>query len=232
MVDYFIGSYKIQKLSNMEYNMKLTHIRIQNFKSILNTGKISIGELCCLVGKNEAGKTATLTALQSILPFGEAQTTFDVTQDYPRRFATRYKERHPNEDAVVVETWWKISEEAFQRLADEFGEEAITSRELKISKHYNQTGTTWSVPIDEQLAIVHAIAAQRLNAVEKKVVEKAATVKELIDSIRTQGGTSEKLKALSKQFEEYRNHSVFSRGIDLISDLVPKFFYISHYDRR
>lgn len=215
----------------MEYNMKLTHIRIQNFKSILDTGKISIGELCCLVGKNEAGKTATLTALQSIRPFGEAQTTFDVTQDYPRRFATRYKERHPDTDAVVVETWWEISETAFQILADEFGGEAIISREIKISKYYNQESTTWSLPIDEHLAIEHAIVAQRLNAVEKKVVEKATTVTELIHLVKEQGGTSEKLKALSKQFEEYRNHSVFARGIDLISDLVPTFFYTSHYDR-
>jgi predicted ATP-dependent endonuclease of OLD family len=50
--------------------MRLTHIRIQNFKSILDTGRVSIGQLCCLVGKNDAGKTATLSALQSIRPFG------------------------------------------------------------------------------------------------------------------------------------------------------------------
>lgn len=211
--------------------MKLTHLRIQNFKSILDTGKISIGELCCLVGKNEAGKTATLSALQSIRPYGTPQTKFDVTEDYPRRFATRYAERHPDEDAVVVETWWQLSDEAFQLLTDEFGADAITSREFTISKRYKQDGTTWSLPINEAKAIENVVAAQRLNATEKKVVEKATTVKALIAVLQGQEGTSEKLKALSKQFSDYRKQSVICKGIDLISDLVPKFFYTSHYDR-
>lgn len=133
--------------------MQLTHLRIQNFKSILDTGRISVGELCCLVGKNEAGKTATLSALQSIRPYGAPQTKFDVTEDYPRRFATRYKERHPNEDAVVVETWWQLSQEAFQLLADEFGADAITSWEFTISKRYKQDGTSWTLSVNEAKAI-------------------------------------------------------------------------------
>ena len=211
--------------------MKLTHIRIQNFKSILDSGKISVGELCCLVGKNEAGKTATLSALQSIRPFGAPQTKFDVTEDYPRRFATRYKERHSDEDAVVVETWWQLSDKGFERLADEFGEDAITSREFKISKRYNQEGTSWSVPISAKIAIANAVAAQRLNAAEKKVVEKAETSAALIAAIAGHEEKSEKLAALSKRFSDYRDQSINLRGIDLISDLVPTFFYTSHYDR-
>ncbi|MCL3882668.1 AAA family ATPase [Marivita sp. GX14005] len=211
--------------------MKLTHIRVQNFKSILDTGKISMGELCCLVGKNEAGKTATLTALQSIRPFGKAQTTFGVTEDYPRRFATRYDERHPNQDAVVVETWWQLSDEAHQLLSDEFGKDAITSREFTISKRYRQDGTSWTLAIDEAKAIENAISAQRLNAAEKKVVEKATTVSALLAAVKAQETPSEKLAALSETFAGYRKESVICKGIDLVSGLVPKFFYTSHYDR-
>jgi predicted ATP-dependent endonuclease of OLD family len=211
--------------------MKLTHIRIQNFKSILDTGRISVGQFCCLVGKNEAGKTATLSALQSILPFGAPQTKFDVTEDYPRRFATHYKERHQDEDAVVVQTWWELSDKAFQLLAEEFGEAAINSREFEISKRYNHDGTNWTLPIDEKVTIENAIAVQRLNAAEKKVVEKATSATTLIEAIKGNEGTSEKLAALSSRFLKYRKQSVFCRGIDLISDLVPKFFYTSHYDR-
>ncbi|MAS05411.1 MAG: ATP-dependent endonuclease [Ahrensia sp.] len=211
--------------------MKLTHIRIQNFRSILDTGRISIGDLCCLVGKNEAGKTATLTALQSIRPYGQPQTSFDVTEDYPRRFATRYKERHKDEDAVVIETWWTLSDEGFQALQDEFGDGSITSREFKISKRYNQKGTTWTLPINEAVAIANAIAAQHLNAAEKKVVEKAETASALIAAVGAQENPTEKLGALSKRFSSMRDKSVFSHGIDLISELVPTFFYTSHYDR-
>lgn len=211
--------------------MKLTHLRIQNFKSIIDTGKVSIGELCCLVGKNEAGKTATLSALQSLRPFGPPQTTFDVTEDYPRRFATRYRERHPDEDAVVIETWWEFSAKAIDILAAEFGQNAITSSEFTISKRYNQEGTTWSLPITERIVVANLIAAHKLDADETNIVGNLTTVKLVIEAITKCEAPTEKLAALAKRLSAYRKHSVTCRGIDLISDLVPKFFYTSHYDR-
>lgn len=211
--------------------MKLTHVRIRNFKSILDTGKFSVGELCCLVGKNEAGKTATLSALQSLRPYGEAQTTFDVDEDYPRRYATRYDERHKDGDAEVVRTWWQMSDEAHQKLVDEFGEDAVTSREFEIAKRYKRDGTSWIVPIDEARAVAHAIELQRLNAAEKKVVDKVSTAKELIAAVDAQDTPTEKLTALKARFSEYRKSSVTLKAIDLLSELVPKFFYTSHYDR-
>jgi len=211
--------------------MKLTHVRIRNFKSILDTGKFSVGELCCLVGKNEAGKTATLSALQSLRPYGEAQTTFDVDEDYPRRYATRYDERHKDGDAEVVRTWWQMSDEAHQKLVDEFGEDAVTSREFEIAKRYKQDGTSWIVPIDEAKAAAHAIELQRLNAAEKKIVDKVSTAKELIAAVDAQDTPTEKLTALKARFSEYRKNPVTLKAIDLLSELVPKFFYTSHYDR-
>ena len=215
----------------MGNSMKLTHVRIQNFKSILDTGKFSVGELCCLVGKNEAGKTATLSALQSLRPYGEAQTTFDVDEDYPRRYATRYDERHKDGDAEVVRTWWQMSDEAHQKLVDEFGEDAVTSREFQIAKRYKQDGTSWIVPIDEAKAVAHAIELQRLNAAEKKVVDKVSTAKELIAAVDAQDTPTGKLTALKARFSEYRKSSVTLKAIDLLSELVPTFFYTSHYDR-
>ena len=45
--------------------MKLTKFRIQNFKSIIDSGYCTFAsDLTILVGKNESGKTATLEALQ------------------------------------------------------------------------------------------------------------------------------------------------------------------------
>ena len=56
-------------------------------------------------------------------------------------------------------------------------------------------------------------------------------MKALIAAVQGHEGASDKLKALSKQFSDYRKQSVICRGIDLVSELVPKFFYTSHYDR-
>ncbi|WP_226782545.1 AAA family ATPase [Oceaniglobus trochenteri] len=211
--------------------MKLTHVRVQNFRSILDSGKFSTSELCCLVGKNEAGKTATLTALQSIRPYGNAQSDFDVTENYPRRYSARFAERHPRNDATVVETWWELSDQGHQMLCDEFGESAITSREFKIWKEYNQKGTYWSVPVDEGAAIKNAIEMMQMNAAEKAVLAKSTTAKQAIAAVAAQENSTEKLNTLKARFESFRDHSVTKRGIDLLNPIVPHFFYTSHYDR-
>ncbi len=211
--------------------MKLTHARVRNFRSILDTGKFSINDLCCLVGKNEAGKTATLSAIQSIRPYGEAQTTFDVTEDYPRRFATRYKERHPHSDAIVVATWWELSDEGHDLLVDAFGEHAVKSREFTISKSYNEKGTTWDFALDEGAAITSIKESFKFNAAEKASLARATTVESLLVALKELPERTVKQENLRKHLSDFRNASLQCKAIDLTSTLVPKFFYTSHYDR-
>ncbi|MGX9730139.1 AAA family ATPase [Janthinobacterium aestuarii] len=43
--------------------MKLIGARVQNYRSVEDSGEFEIGDLTCLVGKNEAGKTAVISAL-------------------------------------------------------------------------------------------------------------------------------------------------------------------------
>ena len=71
--------------------MKLTRIHIREFKSIQDSTEVKIGDVTCLVGKNESGKTALLQALYRLNPFIEANGNFDVTDDYPRRAVSDYK---------------------------------------------------------------------------------------------------------------------------------------------
>ena len=48
--------------------MKLIKIQAINFRSVEDSGEFQVGDLTCLVGKNEAGKTAILHAIQGIAP--------------------------------------------------------------------------------------------------------------------------------------------------------------------
>ena len=159
--------------------MKLIRVKIENFRSIEDTGEFSIEDLTCLVGKNEAGKTAVLQALHAVRPFNAAKTSFDVTQEYPRRFVTKYNERHPDEKGLVVSTWWKMTEEAKKRLEEEFGPNSVSSDELRISKYYNSEGTTWSVPINEAQAVKNILSQAQLNAAERSSVGDVTTVRAL-----------------------------------------------------
>lgn len=48
--------------------MKLTKVRITNFQCIHDSTEFDIGDITCLVGKNESGKTALLKALYRLNP--------------------------------------------------------------------------------------------------------------------------------------------------------------------
>ncbi len=65
--------------------MRLTHVSVQNYRCVRDTGWFEIEEAkTILVGPNEAGKTALLEALQQINPPAEVKG-FDPLRDYPRK---------------------------------------------------------------------------------------------------------------------------------------------------
>ena len=65
--------------------MKLTYVRVQNYRSVRDTGWCKIESAkTILVGPNEAGKTAVLEALQQINPPDDVKG-FDPLRDYPRK---------------------------------------------------------------------------------------------------------------------------------------------------
>ena len=62
--------------------MKLTKVRIKNFQCIHDSTEFDIGDITCLVGKNESGKTAILKSLHKFNPFDTAPG-FEHPDDYP-----------------------------------------------------------------------------------------------------------------------------------------------------
>ncbi len=64
--------------------MKLLRARVQNYRSILDSGWFDVEEQkTILVGTNESGKTALLRALQTLNPpAGEGE--LEAFQDFPR----------------------------------------------------------------------------------------------------------------------------------------------------
>jgi ABC-type branched-subunit amino acid transport system ATPase component len=59
--------------------MRLSSVHATEFKSVKDSGTFNIGDVTCLVGRNESGKTAILQALYRLNPIVEAHGRFDVT---------------------------------------------------------------------------------------------------------------------------------------------------------
>lgn len=111
--------------------MKLTKVRITNFQSIQDSTEFDIGDVTCLVGKNEAGKTALLKALYRLNPINEEDRNFNVTDDYPRRTMIAYEDsiNEGGDHAEVVQATYSLEPDdiniAKEFLGPEYPEDQI-----------------------------------------------------------------------------------------------------------
>lgn len=208
--------------------MKLVKARIRNFRSAEDTGTFDIGDLTCLVGKNEAGKTAVLSALYGVKPFGQ-NFVYDKVRDYPRRYLTRYADRHGGNEAEVATTTWELSPDDIAAVAAVIGEGALNNALLDITVHYGGH-KTWDVHVDEdkvrtELLKQHGVEGQELANLSK------TPFANLLKEAEAQSEPSDALKALKLQIGKFRGGRPALAAIDALSNRLPVFFYTSHFDR-
>ena len=123
--------------------MKLISARIQNYKCINDSEEFSIGDLTCLAGKNESGKTALLQALRKLNPVeGDEEHQFNHLHEYPR---TRYSPRETPRDPVLT-TEWKLSPSDVEDVQERLGPGAIKEPIVRIERGYDNR-TKWFIEI-------------------------------------------------------------------------------------
>src|SRR5207245_10413281 len=64
-------------------SMELIKFRITNFRSINDSGEVTVNKLTSLVGRNESGKSNLLLALATINPSG-GRKPLNKIKDFPR----------------------------------------------------------------------------------------------------------------------------------------------------
>lgn len=101
--------------------MKLIKARIQNYRSIIDTGEFEIEDLkTIMVGPNEAGKTVILKALQQLNNPPEI-AGFDVLRDYPRSLYNDISTKKIlPKDVTVVTGYFKLEQSDKDLLPIEF----------------------------------------------------------------------------------------------------------------
>jgi ATPase subunit of ABC transporter with duplicated ATPase domains len=184
--------------------MRLAHVTVTNFKSVEDSGKFLIGDVTCLVGKNEAGKTALLHALHRLNP-DSGEALFDIQSSYPRRFLSEYEERHPNENALVLKTVWQLSDQEVARLKEIVGPKALTGTIITAYKRYNDKTTNWSVGGNEAAAAEYVLSKSGLHAEEQTHPKTIDALKKQLSALGA--ATNERHKAFGQHLEKY-----FKRG--------------------
>ncbi len=209
--------------------MELKSVRIQNFRSVENSGEFTVEHLTCLVGQNEAGKTAVLQALAGLNPHPATPFSYELERDYPKRYLARY-ERHGDEEAEVIRTVWELDKSEVEKLKSELGPDAVTGKTISVSRSYNSSGTHWTVPIDGAKAIAYLISQSGFSAPEKSQVGNPKMTKELVAKL-TELAANPKHKALLDVVSAFPHKSVYGKARAILEPHFPQFMYFSNYDR-
>lgn len=133
--------------------MKLRKAQVQKYKCVEDSDEWRVDQVTCLVGKNEAGKSAILEALYKLNPVDKSFGVFTST-DYPRRAALTDAGKRDMEHAKVIITEWTLDEpNDVEALSEAVPELAVSDDAvITISKGYDGS-RTWDTPIDEGPAV-------------------------------------------------------------------------------
>ena len=208
--------------------MRLQKIQVTNFRSVDDSEEFDIDPVTCLVGKNEAGKSAILLALAALNPNKATPVTLDKERDYPRRNLLRYKQVHGAEDALVVRTIWQLDDGEIEAIAEDVGEDALTSPQVEVSRRYGEDIEV-SVQLNDSAIVKHHLDLFALNASERSMLKSPETTDQLIEALNGLSSPTEKHSRLQQYLRERGDSS--TRVQDQVIRALPSFMYVSSYDR-
>jgi len=115
--------------------MQLESFRVQNYRSISDSGEIAVSRITALLGRNESGKSNLLRALQSLNPIDGFEALKPI-KNFPRH----RRLEDCSDDVPVVSTSWTLSDEEKEELR-EILPRADDVNTVVIGRSYGKTRT-------------------------------------------------------------------------------------------
>lgn len=215
--------------------MKLKEYRVREFRSVWDSGPIQVDDRkTCLVGKNEAGKTALLTALYRTNPLIASHAEFDLVYDYPKREIMNYEtdvSNNEREPVTVVGCTYQLESQEIKAIQRSFGDGVLKSNDLETFTRYGDHRRDISIKTDESIAIKNLAEKPDFPPALSETLRGSKDWNEVLNALQDAELTDAVAKAirLVRQvvkvgFEKYICES-------LIAPLMPKFLYFDNYYR-
>lgn len=208
--------------------MKLETVHVTNFRSAEDSEQFQVGPVTCLVGKNEAGKSAILLALAALNPHNLTPAILDKERDYPRRSLTEYDQKHPGGDAVAIKTTWRLEAVEVEKIASDVGIKVLASDLITISRQYGQE-IRIDTKINFELALEFLYSKFALDEAERLVLLPANTTSTLIEALGKVAAPTQRHQELKAYLA--KSGTVTDQVNAHIRATLPKFMYFSSYDR-
>lgn len=208
--------------------MKLTEVSIRRYRSIEEMDGFPVEpDITCLVGKNESGKTAVLSALTKSCPLERDLFHFDQTLDYPSGL---HRERKQSDTEIPVTALsYELEDAEVVSIEESLGHGAIASRNVEVTTFYSGEHK-WKIALDEQAIVRDLIANLSLPKEPQAQVDAAESVEVLVDILHGLGDPSSEANAVLDRVEGWRNGSPEDEAVELLNEYWPRFLYFSEYD--
>ncbi len=215
--------------------MQLKAVRVQMFRNIVDSGEVAIEpDVTCLVGKNESGKTALLSAIYRAKPVHQGDT-FDVTKHYPRWRLSRDRRDRRVEGIQPIECVYELEESDAQAVEDVLGPDVLQTQTFMTSRGYSGPGAA-NLEVDNRLACDALFrAAGSPTALQEVFVglDEPAEIAKVAASLEPPDGgafTTEQLAALKDEAAtRVGTGTVWQTAVRILSDRQPQFFYFGDY---
>lgn len=156
--------------------MKLKQFRIQNYRSITDSGLIHVGQLTSLLGRNESGKSNLLRALHSLNP-SDGFKALSKVKDFPRH--RRLEEC--SDTTPVVATLWEL-DDADRTELGKLWARGETATAVRIGRAYGDRRTVGFDGVSAQEFDAAAIKS-KVRKIVPAVKAKAAKLDEQVRTV-------------------------------------------------
>ncbi|MFF3313013.1 AAA family ATPase [Streptomyces sp. NPDC002952] len=215
--------------------MQLTQVRSRLFRNIVDSGDVEIApDVTALVGKNESGKTALLSAIYRFNPV-YPEDSFDLGQDYPRWRKVRDTRSGQIKDAKPISCMFKLEDEDLQAVADVLGPNVIKGRSYSRSIPYEGRETA-SLSVDEGAALENLYRDEEVPPALRSILgtrSLAAALEQagVLEAEEDSGYTAEDIALFTRAARQRLddNETAWHRAVSLLGKREPKFFYFSNY---
>ncbi len=225
--------------------MKLVSFRVRKFRNIIDSGDVDVeSDVSCLVGMNEAGKTAVLTALNRLNPTDS--DSFNIQQDYPRWLLTRDRRAGQVDSTEPIEATFRITNADLKVVEQVLGNGVVTAgTTIRAAKSYGSSGQPqWWLHVNASTAVSNLIERAniapdlvRLLKVCTDLTELSAKVQGLLEEESGADEEDPSRRTGLSRIDELLTEVFGPRGpvdaINVVAALLrprtPRFFYFGHY---
>ena len=215
--------------------MQLKKVRIQNFQSVIDSNEFVVGEVTCLVGKNEAGKTAILKALYRLNPLNPRDSKYDAIHNYPRKDFAVYESEVANDSrkpGTVVIATFMLDEADIEEISSLIGEDSLPNHELTLtlSRGYSNRLIVGKIDLLEEPSLRHLISSYDLPESTAERLRQLSTAQAMLNTLQEGDGDIPQTEKLTKDLT-----AIQEQGLSLfvyrnvLMERVPKFLYFDEY---